>query len=231
MSYDLAVWEGDRPADDAAAAAEFERLYNRYVDSGEGAPPTPKIASYVQALQDRCPDGGTEDGTDRPWTTGSLLNDACGPLIYFPIGWSRHDEVLGWAVQLAEDRGLHCFDPQRNQLRTRPRVDWRFELTSKRGHPFRDPSPETLRKVLVRLSPDNYFAILTRADGWYVQAGYGQQAGTRPGWYALERRDGASERHFRTEISDIAEVVRAFVEFLHGDPALTARFAWRPYAP
>lgn len=197
----------------------------------ENAPPTPRIVSYVQALLDRYPDRGTDGGADSPWSTGPLLDDARGPLIYFPIVWSRCEEVSGWAAQLAEDHGLHCFDPQRNQLRTRPRINWRFELTSERGHPFRDPDPETVRKVLVRLSRDNYFAILTRADGWYVQAGYGEQAGTRPGWYALERQDGAMERHFRTEISDIAEVVRAFVEFLHGDPTLTARFAWRPYGP
>ncbi|MET9463984.1 hypothetical protein ABZY44_04000 [Streptomyces sp. NPDC006544] len=33
MSYDLAVWVGERPADDAAAALCFTDLYDRYIDS------------------------------------------------------------------------------------------------------------------------------------------------------------------------------------------------------
>ena len=33
MSYDLAVWEGNRPADDKAAGTEYERLYYRYIGS------------------------------------------------------------------------------------------------------------------------------------------------------------------------------------------------------
>ncbi|MEU8228777.1 hypothetical protein AB0C12_04125 [Actinoplanes sp. NPDC048967] len=116
MSYDLAVWEGDRPANDLAAAAELKLLYDRYV--------------------------GSADNTSRrrrPWPT--------------------------WA----------------DQLRTAAREVWRFELTSARQRPVRDPDGELARRVLVRLSADNHFAVLTRADGWCIQAGYGAQAGTRPG--------------------------------------------------
>ena len=48
MSYDLAVWEGDQPASDAAALEEFGQLYERYVGSRGHAPPTPRIAAYVE---------------------------------------------------------------------------------------------------------------------------------------------------------------------------------------
>ncbi|MFJ1610751.1 hypothetical protein ACIOHS_46755 [Streptomyces sp. NPDC088253] len=34
MSYDLAVWEGERPADDKAAGRVFNDLYDRYLDGG-----------------------------------------------------------------------------------------------------------------------------------------------------------------------------------------------------
>ena len=37
MSYDLAVWEGDRPANDIAAAAQFRVLFETYVESGAPA--------------------------------------------------------------------------------------------------------------------------------------------------------------------------------------------------
>jgi len=48
VSYDLAVWEGDQPASDAAALEEFGQLYERYVGSRGHAPPTPRIAAYVE---------------------------------------------------------------------------------------------------------------------------------------------------------------------------------------
>jgi hypothetical protein len=89
----LAVWEGDRPANDVAAAAEFERLYDVYIDSEHAAEPSARIAMYVSALLDRYPDIGTEAGENSPWSTGSLMQDARGPLVYFPMVWSRSDEV------------------------------------------------------------------------------------------------------------------------------------------
>lgn len=44
VSYDLAVREEDRPADDAAAGQEYRRLYDRYIGSRDLQPPTPRIA-------------------------------------------------------------------------------------------------------------------------------------------------------------------------------------------
>ena len=231
MSYDLAVWEGDRPTGDGAAAAEFELLYERYIEFGDPVEPTPRIVAYVTALLDRFPDIATDEGVDSPWSVGSLLSEARGPFVYFPMVWSRSDEVSEWAARLAEDHGLNCYDPQLEQLRTPWARPWRFELTSARGRSFRDPDPDRVRRVLAKVSADDYFAVLTRSDDWYVQVGYGEKAGTRPGWYALERRDGSPENHYRAELTSIEEVTRAFVGFLQDDPALPLRFPWRPYQP
>ncbi|WP_369524674.1 hypothetical protein [Streptomyces agglomeratus] len=64
MSYDLAVWVGERPADDAAAALCFTDLYDRYIDTEEPAvPPVERIAAFVAALLERWPDL-TEDEDD-----------------------------------------------------------------------------------------------------------------------------------------------------------------------
>lgn len=229
MSYDLAVWEGEPPADDAAAGAEFKRLYRLYVEEAAGVAPTQRIAGYVAALLERYPDISTAAGADSPWSTGSLLGEASGPLVYFPMVWSRCDEVSAWAARLAGAHGLNCFDPQQERLRTPAAVAWRFELTSAAGEPVREPGAQELRQTLVRLSDDNFFAVLSRWDDWYVQAGYGERAGTRPGWYALERRDGSPDKHFRVEVADVDEVIRAFVAFREGDPALATGFAWQPY--
>ena len=51
VSYDLAVWEGERPASDFAALAEFKDLYQRYMAvSGTRQEPTPRIVAFVTAL-------------------------------------------------------------------------------------------------------------------------------------------------------------------------------------
>ena len=53
VSYDLAVWEGDRPASDAAAGEEFRQLYDRYIGGKPLRPLAPRTTAYVRALLDR----------------------------------------------------------------------------------------------------------------------------------------------------------------------------------
>ena len=229
MSYDLAVWDGERPANDKAAAAEFQRLYHRYIEPAEQFEPTPRIAAYVQALLDRYPDIDTDAGDDSPWSTAPLLSEACGPLVYFPMVWSRCDEVSAWAAQLAAEHGLNCYDPQLDQLRTPSGRPWRFELLTASGASVRDPDDDVLRRTLTRVSADNHFAVLSRPDEWYVQVGLGERFGTRAGWYVLERRDGTAAEHYRAEVTNIEDVIRAFIGFRHDDPTIAQRFSWRPF--
>lgn len=150
--------------------------------------------------------------------------------MYFPMVWSRCDEVSAWAAEVAEQQGLNCYDPQQNELRTSWSQPWRFELTSAHSRAFRDPDADTIRRVLTRLSADSYFAVLTRSDDWYIQVGYGERAGTRHGWYALERRDGSPEEHYRVELTSGEDVIDAFAAFRQDDSAISRRFAWERYA-
>jgi hypothetical protein len=53
MSYDLAVWEGERPADDKTAGRLFNDLYDRFLGGEDEEPPSERIAAYVQALLER----------------------------------------------------------------------------------------------------------------------------------------------------------------------------------
>ncbi|MFE6311763.1 hypothetical protein [Streptomyces rochei] len=45
MSYDLAVWEGERPADDKTARQVFSDLYDRYIDGEVEEPPSDRITA------------------------------------------------------------------------------------------------------------------------------------------------------------------------------------------
>ncbi|MGW4894741.1 hypothetical protein ACWEQL_21095 [Kitasatospora sp. NPDC004240] len=120
MSYDLAVWEGERPADSAAAARCFTDLYDRYIDTDEPTvPPVERIEAFVSALLERWPDLTEDEDEDdiSPWSTGPLIREARGPLIYFPMRWSMAVEASAYAAEVASSMGLNCFDPQARQLR------------------------------------------------------------------------------------------------------------------
>ncbi|MDX3874236.1 hypothetical protein PV706_32095 [Streptomyces europaeiscabiei] len=127
MSYDLAVWEGERPADDKTAGQVFSDLYNRYIDSESEEPPSERIAAYVAVLLERWCDLTEDDEDDEdededdedtsPWSTGPLINEASGPLIYFPMRFSMAEEASAYAAAVAESMGLVCFDVQQDRLR------------------------------------------------------------------------------------------------------------------
>ena len=117
MSYDLAVWEGDKPDSDEAAIQIFEELMDRWHEE-EQSPPTPRVAAYVDSLLQRWPDITTEEGDDSPWGDGPLINNASGPIVYFSLVWSRAEEASAYAADLAAAQELVCFDPQAQALRT-----------------------------------------------------------------------------------------------------------------
>jgi len=119
VTYDLAVWEGPRPANDVDAAAVFSKLYDEYIGDANGdTPPTVRLRSYVEALLARWVDMTEEDDEDiSPWSDGPLINNAQGPIIYFAMRWSMCEEVSAQAAQMAADHGLNCFDPQMDRLR------------------------------------------------------------------------------------------------------------------
>ncbi|MEU8269590.1 hypothetical protein AB0B89_20825 [Sphaerisporangium sp. NPDC049002] len=116
MSYDLAVWEGERPSTTKALAAKYEELM-AYLEADDSSAPTLRIRAYVEALLRRWPDITTDEGEDSPWSTGPLLGEASGSMIYFPLRWSMADEASAFAAQLAEEHGLVCYDPQMDSLR------------------------------------------------------------------------------------------------------------------
>ncbi|MFF1896970.1 hypothetical protein [Streptomyces sp. NPDC058206] len=117
MSYDLAVWEGERPADDRAAGRVFTDLYDHYLDSKVDHPPTERIAGYVAALLERWCDITEDVGETSPWAAGPLIGEAGGPLIYFAMRWSMAEEASAYAAAIAASMRLVCFDPQQNRLR------------------------------------------------------------------------------------------------------------------
>jgi hypothetical protein len=68
---------------------------------------------------------------------------------------------------------------------------------------------------------------MEREPGWFVQVGIGQQAGGVPsGQFALEYREGGSDRHYRTLVASLDDVVTVFEGFAAGDQVWKNAFAW-----
>lgn len=114
MSYDLAVWDSDRPVDDDQACSVYDELYERYLESDDVVvPPVPRIVAYVEALVARYPDG------DRSvvWASPPVIEEASGPMVYLLMSYGKAEEVSGYAAALAREHGLICFDPQEERLR------------------------------------------------------------------------------------------------------------------
>jgi len=130
VSFDLAVWDGERPETDQAALDVYRLLIEQWHGDGmverleakmrgekTDHDPTPAIARYVASLLDRWPDITTDEGVDSPWSDGPLINNATGPFFYFGMVWSMAEEASGFAARVAEEQGLVCFDPQAEALR------------------------------------------------------------------------------------------------------------------
>lgn len=116
MSYDLAVWDGERPRDDIQAGSVYDELYERYLESDEGVvSPAPRIAAYVEALVERYPD---EIDGSVVWTSPPVIDEASGPIVYLLMSFSEAEEVSEYAASLARERGLVCYDPQGECLRS-----------------------------------------------------------------------------------------------------------------
>ncbi|MER6687257.1 hypothetical protein [Streptomyces olivaceoviridis] len=114
MSYDLAVWDGDRPLDDGQAGSTYDEFFERYLESDDVVvPPVPRIVAYVEALVARYPDA---EGSG-VWASPPVIEEASGPMVYLLMSYGRAEEVSEYASALAREHGLVCFDPQAERLR------------------------------------------------------------------------------------------------------------------
>jgi hypothetical protein len=114
VTYTVAVWDGDTPADNEQAADEYDRLVELTED--DSSPPTPKIRRYVETLLARWPDITEQGGENSPWADGPLMSDANGPLFVFGPATFLGEEPFLYCQALAREQGLVFFDPAEQQL-------------------------------------------------------------------------------------------------------------------
>lgn len=117
MSYDIAVWAGEPPASDDAAAARYAELCNLFEEPPEELP-DPTVVAFMNDLLARYPDI-TEDGSeDSPWSIGPMKDDILGTFTYLPMRYDKFADAMGFIVERANAHQLVCFDPQQERLLT-----------------------------------------------------------------------------------------------------------------
>jgi hypothetical protein len=116
MSFDLAVWEGPRPASKAKALAEYQRLMDGWQTPDAYGEPSPAIRRYVDTLLAKWPDTDTDAGEGSPWTCCPLISNASGSLVYLTLEWKTPPGTIWYCALTATEQGLICFDPQNRRV-------------------------------------------------------------------------------------------------------------------
>ena len=112
MSYDLLIWEGDRPASDAVALQHFKDTIAR-MRTEDPVPPTPSIRSFVESLLAPEFDDPSTLAEEIAW----VLKTAHGPSLLLNMPWRHAKDMSAAAAELAHDQALNCYDPQMTRQR------------------------------------------------------------------------------------------------------------------
>jgi hypothetical protein len=239
MSFDLAVWfEPGRIS--ASAAAETYKSLCDGGPSAAGVVAHDAVTAFHRALVVDFPElpesaADFSQAEASPWTAGLDVSDAH---VIMPISWGRADATATAVLDLAGRHGLVCFDPQAEVLHLPPALRGTdggadgpdgadaLNLQPCVGLKIEDPDLDVIERAVRRLSPENWFLILEKPNGRFVQVGQGPDAGVAVGEFAVEHRDGSMERHYRCVLNDRDQVTAIFTEFASGAEAWSVDARW-----
>jgi hypothetical protein len=227
VSFDLYVWGSPSPVTAGQAGRICQELAAGNTSSVSA---DERVQGFAQELLGRFPalESLPDDEVETlPWSMTPEISDSH---VVMTISWSRAQEVAEFALGLAATRGVVCFDPQTSVVHNPPpgsAAASGLRLQFCDGSVVDRPDPAALGTLLQTLSSGNWYACLESRPGWFVQVGIGPNAGNVPaGKFALEYREGAAERHYRTLAANLADVVAAFEGYAYGDPAWKESFSW-----
>ncbi|MGW3790542.1 hypothetical protein ACWD8I_05125 [Micromonospora arida] len=170
----------------------------------------PAVGRFYDALLDRFPplESLGDDDIDRlgVWSMTPERSDA---IVAVSCVWSRADEVGTAVLTLAAEHGLICYEPGYHVVNPNaPGHAALFTLSSQSLPTMPDPNAGRLKWIIGQVGENNGYVILERADGWFVQVGYGDAAGVPTGTYALEYQEGSNDPHFRCQTTDREAALR-----------------------
>lgn len=88
------------------------------------------------------------------------------------------------------------------------------------------PSADTVRDAVGNLSARIEFVVLRETAGGFVQAAWGPTAGLPPGHFLLETAGEHVEGHVQAGVTDVDQLVGAFLGFLEDDWSWVEEHSW-----
>jgi hypothetical protein len=229
VSFDLAVWFETERIPTSDAAGKYERLCAGDL-AGAGVVANEAVSAFHQALITQFPELSAagddwQQATVSPWTASLDVSPAH---VIMPMSWSRSGEIAPEVVALAGTHGLVCFDPQAEVLHLPPALSGTagLSLRSCAGLKVEDPDLDVIEHAVHGLSAENWFLILEKGRGRYLQVGQGPNAGLTTSGFAVEHRDGSPDRHYRCVLSDKDQVAMVFADFASGRTVWSVDAQW-----
>jgi len=112
VPYDVAIWAGPPPLNDASAEEEFERRIEILEDGDQRSPASPALEAFLDELLSLLPRlGGANDGAS-PWNTGPEPGDISGDFAYLTMTFPGARAALDTIIEVARRHRVVCFDPQ-----------------------------------------------------------------------------------------------------------------------
>lgn len=223
MSFDLAVW---RLAEQQITADEASQLYSDLCSRPfQSFIPGPEMAAFVDAVAERF--NATQTAADLPWAAEPDVAEDCAIM---PIQSALASDVFPIVRDLARERALVCFDPQRSTVYQPAPIgtssgSGTLELAD--GRIIDGPGQELVEESIRGLSEENWFVVLEWRQNYYLQAGFGDRAGAPRGHYVIEYRDGSPAKHRRAFSSSLDDLSVVFLAYWNGGIEWTSGFSWK----
>jgi hypothetical protein len=222
VSYDISVWFEPEPITVEVASRKLMAFFDH--DDSSGFMPSARMLGFYAELMERYPPLEGMSDVDLEEAVWSVTPEESDRVMTFNLTWPKAAEFGSVVRQLAGEHGLVSFDAY-EELTHPPAITHanRLKLSTERGSLVFDPDLSSIREMLAGLDNRNWFAILDRPDGWYIQVG---RVKGESQW-ALEYREGTADRHFRTEVPTLDGLAEVFYRFTTGDYGWQGSHTWQ----
>jgi hypothetical protein len=182
------------------------------------------MAAFVGAVVERY--SSAQATSDLPWAAEPDIAEDCAIM---PIQSALAGNVFPIIRELARERALVCFDPQKSTVYQPASIDaaglGTLELAD--GRKIDGPDQALVEESVRGLSEDDWYVILERRPNHYLQAGLGEPAGAPRGHYVIEYREGSPDQHWRAFSSSLDDLLAAFLAYWQGGMEWTSGFSWK----
>jgi len=121
VSFDLGVWDTDRPPRTGEAERRYEQLCEGQDPAGN---PSPRVTAFVEECGRRWPGETDEDSDESPWASWPLTSPRTTSGFVANIRPGAAAGMFGEWAEMAERHGLVLYDPQSGVVKIPSRLSY-----------------------------------------------------------------------------------------------------------